>query len=267
MKQGFTLLELSIVLVIIGLIIGGITVGADMIRSAELNSVVSEITKYKTAINTYKLKYNALPGDHKNAEAYWGQAATGAACLTAAGTGTQTCNGDGDGKVDYVSSALANPHESWRAWEHLSNSEIIAGNYIGISITGCTSPNYCTDAGNNAPPSKAASASAWHIFSPEPGWQGKDSVRNVLALGNPSNLTGSGSNGEWHGLVLSPQDMKTIDTKADDGSPNTGKITNMNAGNGTIGALNANCVTGTGGSMEYNLLYGDIACNLFADFD
>ena len=85
MKNGFTLLELSIVMVIIGLIIGGITVGQDLIRSAELNSVVTDINKYKTAINTFNLKYNAMPGDMSNATSYWGDQATGTnACPDAA---------------------------------------------------------------------------------------------------------------------------------------------------------------------------------------
>jgi len=69
-KQGFTLLEFSIVLVIIGLIIGAIMVGKDLIRTAENRAFFSQIEKYNSAVNTFKLKYNCLPGDCANGTSY-----------------------------------------------------------------------------------------------------------------------------------------------------------------------------------------------------
>ncbi len=62
-QRGFTLIELSIVLVIIGLIVGGVLVGQDLIRAAEVRATISQIEKYNTAVNTFRGKYNALPGD------------------------------------------------------------------------------------------------------------------------------------------------------------------------------------------------------------
>ena len=61
--EGFTLVELSIVLVIIGLIVGGVLVGQDLIAAARIRSQLSQIDKYNIAVNTFRLKYNVLPGD------------------------------------------------------------------------------------------------------------------------------------------------------------------------------------------------------------
>src|SRR3954463_15618522 len=62
-KLGFTLIELSIVLVIIGLIVGGILVGQDLIKAAEIRATVGQIEKYNSAVNTFRTKYNGIPGD------------------------------------------------------------------------------------------------------------------------------------------------------------------------------------------------------------
>lgn len=63
MKNGFTLVELSIVLVIIGLLIGGILVGQSLIESAKIQSAVRQIQQYDIAVRTFQSKYGSLPGD------------------------------------------------------------------------------------------------------------------------------------------------------------------------------------------------------------
>ena len=63
-KSAFSLIELSIVLIIIGLLIAGITGGASLIRSAELRAVIGEYRGYSTAVNGFYVQYNDLPGDY-----------------------------------------------------------------------------------------------------------------------------------------------------------------------------------------------------------
>jgi prepilin-type N-terminal cleavage/methylation domain-containing protein len=65
--RGFTLVELSIVLVVVGLAIGGVLVGKDLIRAAEYRKFHSQIESYQLASNTFRVKYNAVPGDMPNA--------------------------------------------------------------------------------------------------------------------------------------------------------------------------------------------------------
>lgn len=61
--SGFTLIELSIVLVIIGLVIGGVMVGRDLIESGRIRAQIAQFQEYETAVNGFKLKYNCLPAD------------------------------------------------------------------------------------------------------------------------------------------------------------------------------------------------------------
>lgn len=82
-EQGFTLIEVSIVLVVIGLIVGGVLLGKDMIRASEMRSQISQVQKIQTAVTTFKTKYNCIPGD----------------CSTATAFFTGVTNGDGNGVV------------------------------------------------------------------------------------------------------------------------------------------------------------------------
>jgi len=63
MKKGFTLVELSIVLVIIGLLVGGILVAQSMIETAKVQSLVRKIGQFDAAIANFTTTYGCLPGD------------------------------------------------------------------------------------------------------------------------------------------------------------------------------------------------------------
>lgn len=109
-RQGFTLVELSIVLVIVGLLLGGILVGQDMIRSSQVRSVIADVEAYKSAAYMFQDKYGCIPGDCRNAEMYW----------------TEATNGDGDGQLDTWP-------ERFGAWQQLALSGMIKGAYSGVT--------------------------------------------------------------------------------------------------------------------------------------
>src|SRR5512135_3231819 len=80
-QKGFTLVEIAIVLVIIGLLLGGILKGQEMITQAKIKNVVNDFNGITAAVNSYKDRYRALPGDDTTASGRW----------------TGSVNGNGDG--------------------------------------------------------------------------------------------------------------------------------------------------------------------------
>lgn len=120
-SQGFTLVELAIVLTIIGLIVGGILGGQELVHASKINAVVTQVNKISVAIDTFETKYNALPGDIDNATSYWG---AGTSCPTNAGSGT--CNGDANG---LTLNSTYTGSESTFAWQHLALAGLIPGSY------------------------------------------------------------------------------------------------------------------------------------------
>jgi prepilin-type N-terminal cleavage/methylation domain-containing protein len=95
-KNGFTLIELSIVLVIIGLIVGGVLVGQNLIRAAEVRGTITQVEKFNTATNTFRGKFNALPGDMNAATA---------ATFGFTPRGTSRGEGDGNGILEGVNAS------------------------------------------------------------------------------------------------------------------------------------------------------------------
>ncbi len=252
MKQGFTLLELSIVLVIIGLIVGGVTAGSSLIRAAELNSIGSDVNKYKVAVNTFKLKYNALPGDMKDAVSYWGRSDDGtfsgqcANPLTNLGTGTQTCNGNGNGKVEYD----PNFWEKFGFWKHLVNSEILEGSFSGI---GQGSQSAWSIPGYNIPKARFGNAAIdtmyWGTFG--------SGFTLLIAYGHTFSVGAqAGENNAALDPALSPSDAKAVDMKYDDGMPGKGIV--IAAGWDTC----TDAATNTSYDGEYLLSENDLLCAL-----
>lgn len=111
--KGFTLIELSIVLVIISLVVGGIVGGKSLIKSAEINQFAQDLKIYSSAALTFSDQYDYYPGDIPNAQEYWPQ------CADEVGV---TCNGNGNNRIDLAD-------ERFRVMEHLSLSGIIDHQY------------------------------------------------------------------------------------------------------------------------------------------
>jgi prepilin-type N-terminal cleavage/methylation domain-containing protein len=109
-QRGFTLVEIAIVLVIIGLLLGGILKGQEMITQAKIKNVIADISGVSAAMYGYQDRYRALPGDDKLASR-WG--------LTPPATA-----GDGTIEGAYIAAATA---ESMLFWDHLRRAGFISG--------------------------------------------------------------------------------------------------------------------------------------------
>jgi len=223
-QSGFSLVELSIVLVILGLLVGGVLAGQSLIRAAELRAVSTEYSRWVAATQTFRDKYFALPGDMTNATAFWGAADTSGAggnCAsphTNAGTGTQTCNGNGDGRIGYASSTQAVMNETHRFWQHLANAGLIEGTFTGIASDGA----YGHVAGSTNPRSKIRSTACWAAFrhrNPgEPAEDGSGIVYgNIMQVGVATAFNCANP-------VFRPEEAWNIDTKQDDGLPRQGSV-------------------------------------------
>ena len=62
-QSGFTLVEIAIVLVIVGLLLGGVLKGQELINSSRAKSLYADKSAIQTAINTYQDRFRAVPGD------------------------------------------------------------------------------------------------------------------------------------------------------------------------------------------------------------
>jgi prepilin-type N-terminal cleavage/methylation domain-containing protein len=217
-RHAFSLVELSIVLVILGLLTGGILGGQSLIKAAELRSVSMDHQRYLTAIATFRDKYFTIPGDMSNAQAFWGAAGTCPGNNASPSTTPATCNGDGNGQLR---SNAPTSNEPFRFWQHLANAGLIEGNFTGVSNS-ATATDSAAVFGLNIPRSKVNNA-GWHI-----GWMGDVPISDTTRFeGNYGNIFYFGSiapGGTATNPILKPEDAWNIDTKMDDGRPATGNL-------------------------------------------
>lgn len=194
-QKGFTLVELSIVLVIIGLIISSVLVGQDLIRSAEVRSTVTQFESFNAAIGTFRARYSGLPGD------------------TAGNTEFNfTGDGNGDGVLtdasftNFSNVDVRDTHNGELVffWSHLGSTgaEFINGSYAGAAITDAATLNA------NAPQTRTGGS--WGVMS-------VDGI-NYFIIG------ATGAAGYATANVLSPLDARDIDNKIDDANPIRGIV-------------------------------------------
>jgi len=224
-ERAFSLVELSIVLVILGLLVGGVLAGRSLIRASELRSAIAESQRFIAATHAFRDKYTGLPGDLSNAESFWGQLASGnSACYNGIATGLPTCNGDGNGYVDTFSTRS---YERYRFWHHLVNAGLVEGSYSGT--WDATTGSSWTLNTTNSPASKLPKG-VWGVM---PTTYVSGTFADVFMPANSLNylcltLNGGGCSGSSLARILVPEEAWNIDTKLDDGRPALGKVTTGN---------------------------------------
>lgn len=111
--HGFSLVEVAIVLVIIGLILAAVLQGRQLIASAEYKALRSQLSEHRNAFYTFRDRYNALPGDFADADDR---------------LGLSGANGDGDGAIEPGPVCDEASDESCLAWQHLRAADMLEGN-------------------------------------------------------------------------------------------------------------------------------------------
>lgn len=233
--QGFTLIELSIVLVIIGLIVGGILVGEDLIRAAGVRATISQIEKYNTAVNTFYGKYGAFPGDMN--------AATAAQFGFTSRDGTPGW-GDGNGVLQGLgaSGGASGTGELCLFWMDLSQAGQIEGTFTGTSAAGnagpCQGP-YASVRGAELnsyfPQAKLGAGNYIYVWSGGYGAFTAPTANNGINYFGMSAVTAlDGDGNAFSNPALTAQQAYSMDVKLDDGLPLTGNVTIAYNGGGWI---------------------------------
>ncbi len=251
------MLELSIVIVIIGIIVAGVTAGQALVKQAKLRSGVSEYNTFSQAFAAFKLQYNSLPGDLSNASSYWGSAH----------------NGDGNKKIEdryptvgYPGTNFEYRGENMYMWEHLGSgrAKLLPGNYNGRDI-------YLSGFGGGTVQSELPASSFGSYWG-----VAYDYNRNknyfVTGATTPSISIDYTTNN-----ILRPKDAIYVDSKIDDGMPYSGRVIatslagNYPINNPTYSNVSSNnvCTTGTAGSVDkaavYNISNSNVSCSLIME--
>lgn len=230
-QSGFTLVEIAIVLVIIGLLLGGILKGQELINSARVRNLADTTSGIQAAYYGFIDRFRRVPGD-------W----DGASANQAIGQAMTSPGGNNNGRLDHPSGeAYAEPIA---LWEQLSKAGFIQGSFVGDA-----SPSAEPDTTNNLAPQNAFN----QIISigRTDDYQGTNPIRLnvVVGRGVPVNI------------------MRELDVKMDDGIPNTGVLRatavdgsiNVFAGTNNWGGMLAACTDA--GFTFWNITDDEQDCN------
>ncbi|MCL2525133.1 MAG: prepilin-type N-terminal cleavage/methylation domain-containing protein [Betaproteobacteria bacterium] len=145
-QQGFTLVEIAIVLVIIGLLLGGVLKGQELINSAKVKNFANDFRTIPLYIYGYQDRFRALPGDDKAAATH----------VAGAINATTPAGSQGNGVIDGPWNSNSKTHESYLFWQHVrlagfasGTTDIDSADYIprnadggiiGVTSNGSSSP-------------------------------------------------------------------------------------------------------------------------------
>jgi prepilin-type N-terminal cleavage/methylation domain-containing protein len=255
-NKGFTLVELAIVIVIIGLLVGGVLQGQELIKQAQIRSALSAIQGYNAAINTFRAKYNEMPGDIARASQFAINCPKGVTCNTAAANvcGTEATNGNGNGILE-SGTCVASPSISGSAsfngeianfWAHLGNTQLVKGNYpyAASPVVGTNFPSLPIGTG-------IVAASDGGLLYWVTGIPGSPTAFGA-ATSTATTIVPLTAN-----KTMTPSEAYGLDSKLDDGRPGLGSIQTVSlysAANAFTVATDTTCASSaTAASADYNL--------------
>jgi prepilin-type N-terminal cleavage/methylation domain-containing protein len=205
-RSAFSLIELSIVLIIIGLLIAGITGGASLIKSSELRSAMGEARGYSVAVNAFYTQFDAYPGDFKT-------------LISANDTA-----GDGNGFIEFTNGTAS---EGYEAFRDLYTVGAITSNVTATTGTTMIASSDAASPGADFPSSKIANT-GW-IFDSSEDTEKHNYVVLTAAVAATSGASSTNTFTETgtsvaFGGALTPTDALSIDTKSDDSKSTTGEV-------------------------------------------
>jgi prepilin-type N-terminal cleavage/methylation domain-containing protein len=204
-QSGFTLIEIAIVLVIIGLLLGGVLKGQELINSAKVKNLATDFKNVPVFIYGYQDKFKALPGDDANVNTHLGASAILASTPTTSGgvacTGPSGCTGNGI--IDGAWNSTTQTDESYLFWQHVRLAGLAPGSTDTTNADGSYIPRNAV--GGQIGVTNAAS-------SPITGLKGSYIICSDAIAGKFA---------------------KQLDITLDDGNPGTGSLQVVPAGTTT----------------------------------
>jgi prepilin-type N-terminal cleavage/methylation domain-containing protein len=220
--NGFTMVEVALVVIIMSLIIATFSYGNGLIEQSRLRSLINNMSNYSIAIKNFQQSYQALPGDYSAATANLGCGGL--------------CNGNGNGLIEWQNST--DTIESLRAWQHLYLARMIT-----IPFPGVTTVSGQSMIGINIPNSGWPNAGI-ELFPLATTTSG--------ATGSALQIAGFTAGNYAQAAIMTPTEAWALDNKLDDGIGGDGVIRAFDQG------TSSTCV-GTD-NLSYNLSLNSISC-------
>ena len=239
-QSGISILELSVVLVLITFSVFALLVVENMVAAAGIRSAVVQISRYTSATSAFRVKYNCVPGDCADAVA-----------LGIGKAGGPGDAGDGNGRVYSDSVMFAtnqgnSTKETFNFWYHLGQAGLVEVGYAGYPSGGFSGNSFPGDFTDYTPNAKIHTSSFINAMTITNATDGD------MPFGNAFTISGNNCGGLCGGLTA--KEAAAIDSKLDDGFPESGIVQALPPSTGPLVTGDApGCIEASTGTPLYDV--------------